>query len=311
MKKSIIVLISGLILFAGFAGYIFYPRDYGVSSFQASTLTPYWKLKTGSQIGYAFLPGKMGRQRFPIVYLHGGPGGFIHESILKSLEPLANGGYDIYAYDQVGSGSSARLANISEYTLERHKSDLYEIITTIGSPKVVLLAQSWGSILATSFLLDHPELIAQIVMTSPGPMYPINRESKNMKAPESFGFKAPMLTNKDAQNLYSIREKCIKWTAQVFGMKLVNDSQADDFFTYLNTGLKKSTVCDTTNILPSAGGGGYYAHLMTLKSLNEVDDPRPQLNKITLPLLILKGQCDNQSWGFTQEYLQYLSLIHI
>lgn len=28
-----------------------------------------------------------------------------------------------------------------------------------------------------------------------------------------------------------------------------------------------------------------------------------KLGKIKIPLLIIRGQCDNQAWGFTKEYL--------
>ena len=43
---------------------------------------------------------------------------------------------------------------------------------------------------------------------------------------------------------------------------------------------------------------------MTYNSLMKVNDPRPKLKTIKIPVLIIKGQCDNQKWGFTNEYLQ-------
>ncbi|MFK7908170.1 MAG: alpha/beta fold hydrolase [Chitinophagales bacterium] len=42
---------------------------------------------------------------------------------------------------------------------------------------------------------------------------------------------------------------------------------------------------------------------MTLKSFKDVEDKKSILKNLNLPVLILKGQCDNQKWGFTQEYL--------
>ena len=33
-------------------------------------------------------------------------------------------------------------------------------------------------------------------------------------------------------------------------------------------------------------------------------DPRPALKASSIPILVMKGQCDNQKWGFTNEYLQ-------
>ena len=45
-----------------------------------------------------------------------------------------------------------------------------------------------------------------------------------------------------------------------------------------------------------------------MKSLNEVVvDIRGKLKILNIPILIMKGQCDNQSWGFAQEYLKLFS----
>ena len=47
---------------------------------------------------------------------------------------------------------------------------------------------------------------------------------------------------------------------------------------------------------------GYYAGIMTYKRLTKVKEPRPKLKNLQIPVLIMKGQCDNQQWGFTKEY---------
>jgi proline iminopeptidase len=43
---------------------------------------------------------------------------------------------------------------------------------------------------------------------------------------------------------------------------------------------------------------------MTFKSLRQVNDPRPKIKNSKIPILVMKGQCDNQKWGFTNEYLE-------
>ncbi|MBK6345567.1 MAG: alpha/beta fold hydrolase [Bacteroidales bacterium] len=58
---------------------------------------------------------------------------------IKLLAPLAVNGFDVYLYDQIGCGSSARLENIEEYSVERHRRDLEEIVKTIGAEKVILI----------------------------------------------------------------------------------------------------------------------------------------------------------------------------
>jgi len=67
-----------------------------------------------------------------------------------------------------------------------------------------------------------------------------------------------------------------------------------------------SAVCDTSLIkqTPPEGGAGFYVQVMTVQSFRSLPDPRPRLRNSPIPILVLKGQCDNQKWGFTNEYLQ-------
>jgi pimeloyl-ACP methyl ester carboxylesterase len=66
-------------------------------------------------------------------------------------------GFDVYAYDQIGAGRSARLADVKAYTVARHVADLEAIRTTIGAEKIVLIGNSWGGTLAANYLAAHPE----------------------------------------------------------------------------------------------------------------------------------------------------------
>ena len=52
----------------------------------------------------------------------------ITDATIEALLPLSKQGHDLYFYDQIGSGHSARLNNISEYTVQRHLADLKAII---------------------------------------------------------------------------------------------------------------------------------------------------------------------------------------
>jgi proline iminopeptidase len=109
------------------------------------------------------------------------------------------------------------------------------------------------------------------------------------------------MANKENRN---IRIRLITRWASVFHSKLATDREVDDFQTKLNANLNKSTVCDTINALKAESGGGFYAEIMTLNSLANTPDPRPKLAGLQIPVLIMKGQCDNQKWGSTNEYLQ-------
>ena len=282
---------------------VFYPRSYNVPHFQTRIGTQHWSLSTGSKIGYTLIAGKGNKKQFPIIYLHGGPGGHITDKDIQSLTPFSDSGYNIYLYDQAGSGESARLKDIENYTVDRHIEDLKEIIKNIDAEKVILIGQSWGAIFAALFSADNPNKIEKIIFTSPGPIYPVSKKSLTTKIPDSIQLRNPFFTNamgnKKANN---IRTKAMKYLATKFGMKLASNKEADEFETYLDYELNKSTVCDTSKTPGPEAGSGYYAGIMTYNSLLKVQDPRPKLIQLKFSVLILKGECDNQKWGFTNEY---------
>lgn len=287
---------------------IFIPRTYDMPKANLRQGTKFWKLPTGSKIGYFHISGKGAKKPFPIIYLQGGPGGFISDYNINTFTSLSYDGYDIYLYDQIGSGQSARLSNISEYTAERHKKDLEEICKIIGSEKVILIGQSWGVILASLFISDNPKSVEKIILTGVPPIQPMNKQYLDIKAPDSLHLKKPPYSNRDAnEKTNNIRSMATDIFARTFGVKLASDGEADDFQTYCNQELNKATVCDTIKAIDAQGGGGFYAQVMTVKSFNKIKDPRTKLRNCKIPTLIVRGQCDNQPWGFVNEYLELFS----
>src|SRR5258705_1602950 len=163
-KKSFRFIGYVLLLFATiFLLKVFLPRQYDTPPMQKRAGTQYWHLSTGSVIGYTKVAAKGVKKPYPVIYLHGGPGAAINDRTIQSLSPLANDGYDVYLYDQVGSGQSNRLSNINEYSPERHVKDLAEIIKKIGTEKVILIGQSWGAILAILFTADNTKRVEKII----------------------------------------------------------------------------------------------------------------------------------------------------
>lgn len=307
MNKLLLKSISWLLL----AGLLpitlifLWPRTYLVPEFQHREETEYWQMPDGSRIGYTHLAAQGPQKPYPLIYLHGGPGGIISDQQIELLQPLTANGFDIYLYDQLGSGHSSRLAAISDYTVARHQQDLAAIVSTIGAEKVFLLGQSWGALLATQFIAEHAEQVAGVIFTGPGPVLPIRRELASMPAPDSLELRAPIFSNQQAnQAAGNPRTKLIAEFALRFGCKLASDAEADHFATYQNGLLNRSVVCDTSRVPAPLAGVGYYVQLMTVRSFRHVPDHRRQIQASGVPALILKGQCDNQPWGYTQEYFE-------
>jgi proline iminopeptidase len=223
---------------------------------------------------------------------------------MDDLRPLTNNGFDVYFYDQVGSGASSRLSDIAAYTVQRQVEDLHEIITKINSGKVTLIGQSWGSVLAAAYVSKHPARIDKIIFTSPGPIYPINKAAIDIPASDSLHLRTPLCTNKAAnESSTNIRMKGIAFFATRFGIKIASDKEVDEYADFLDSKAYKPALCDTSINLANRGGNGFFAGIMTYKNVLLLKDFRQQIKGLTVPVLILKGQCDNQPWGATNEYL--------
>jgi len=301
-SKIIKYLLAIGIIVLGFL--LFTPKSYDVPQFKPRKNVNYWDLKSGSKIGYSFLKGIGEVQKSPIIYLHGGPGGMVKSSAIDLLRPLTEYGFDIYLYDQVGSGHSNRLEDIEQYSVERHKNDLGEIIELIGAKKVILFGHSWGTLLAVDYFAEHQDKVDKIIFSGPGPMLPFNRKLRSILPPDSLNLIEPKFTPRAAnKKMASLRSKMIDLWANIAGRKLASDEEVDQYFTALNSELSKSTSCDGSMNIKTESGLGYYSHIMTVKSFYSVANKRAKIKDNQTPLLILRGQCDNQKWGHTQEYL--------
>jgi len=286
---------------------LLWPRSYGTVLQPKRPGIRYWDLPTGSHIAYTLIPAKGRRKSNPLIYLEGGPGGPIGDGIVQELTPLAEDGYEVYLYDQVGCGWSDRLANIRDYTAERHKKDLEAIVQKIGAQQVVLIGQSWGAILAVLYAADEPGSVAQLILTGPGPIFPLHPGTDRLPLPDSLHLRDPYYSNRQGnERANNIRTRAMAMFARDFGIKLASDKEADDFASYLNDQVNWSTVCDTSKIkkMTPLSRVGFYAQVMTVHSLSGLPDPRPKLQNSPIPLLVMKGQCDNQKWGYAEEYLE-------
>ena len=181
----------------------------------------------------------------------------------------------------------------------------------IGANKVILIGQSWGAVLATNFAAEYPDKIAKLILASPGPIFPINASAINKKTPDSLQLRPPYYSNKQGNDLVeNVRTKLMAYLARKFHKKLTSDNEADDFANVLNAAVNRSTVCDTSKIISQEFGSGYYSSVMTFEDLLKYPDQRSKMKELTIPVLIMKGQCDNQPWGVTNEYMELFQNHH-
>jgi proline iminopeptidase len=105
-----------------------------------------------------------------IVVLHGGPGGD-YQGMLKCTAFAADGFFVVF-YDQRGCGLSKR-HDKEMFTSQGPAlfiDDLAGVIRHYRTPgqKVILMGLSWGAMLATAYVNEHPDDISGVVLMEPG-----------------------------------------------------------------------------------------------------------------------------------------------
>ena len=103
-----------------------------------------------------------------LVILHGGPGSDYR--YLLYCKQFAENGYYVVFYDQRGSGLSKREPKES-YAIQTMFDDLQQVIAhyrTSPEQKIILLGHSWGAMLATAYINEHPAEIAGAILCEPG-----------------------------------------------------------------------------------------------------------------------------------------------
>jgi hypothetical protein len=95
----------------------------------------YWNLPTGSRLAYLEVPAKGPARPDPIIVVGGGPGeeDAADTSQTRFFGQLSHPGYDVYFYDQLGSGLSARLADPAGCTVARQVADLDAMRQRVGA----------------------------------------------------------------------------------------------------------------------------------------------------------------------------------
>lgn len=106
-----------------------------------------------------------------IIAIHGGPGGDYR--YMLNCRDLADAGYRVVFYDQMGSGLSQRFpkSHYSQSPMDLIYNELSGVITHYRrspSQKVVLLGHSWGAILASGYAGKYPANVQGMILCEPG-----------------------------------------------------------------------------------------------------------------------------------------------
>lgn len=299
--------------------WVMLPNEKSDFNTEARASTQYWQLPTGSNIAYTHVAAQTDTVNATVVYLHGGPGGYIGDNLIELYEDLSGSGIEAYLYDQIGCGLSQRLADPSEYSVERHAEDLRQIIEQISpAGDLVLVGQSWGGFLAAYFAAKNPGLVDKLVLTSPGEIKPVDTLVFDDYADVSI----PGITDTDLSELKSRldrinskieSEMSLRTMAQVAvgvvtgSNTLVSDEKMDGIFHDMSKTFVKGLLCDSTKAKTPTGRPGMYCQLFTNRSYDAVDPSiRNEIRQIDATTLVLKGECDYIDWQLSYEYVDLI-----
>jgi proline iminopeptidase len=300
-RVTVIVCAASLFLFI-LLGALFVFRPMSITYYQKEVTDNlrYWELPaTGSRLAYVLTPGQGKRQPYPVLMLHGGPGSPGRFDPSPEVQRLAEEGFDVYKYDQVGSGLSNRLEDVREYTVGRHVADLEAIRQTIGAERLILIGGSWGGTLAAHYLAAYPNRVERVVFSSPGAIW-------------EPGFGNQETT--DGSDNAAITENATPRFMMVMALLQANGQAAQNFASdeemsaYFQQLVGQVAASDLAGCERQAEphrilyGFGFYANMMTTLSMNRTPDPRPHLRSLNLPVLILRGECDRMRPEVAQEY---------
>lgn len=96
-----------------------------------------------------------------VVLLHGFPE--LAFSWRHQIPALVDAGYRAIAFDQRGYGSSSKPGSVGEYSLSHLVGDVVGLLDRLGIDTATLVGHDWGSIVAWTTALVHPDRVSRVV----------------------------------------------------------------------------------------------------------------------------------------------------
>ncbi|WP_328378975.1 proline iminopeptidase-family hydrolase [Streptomyces sp. NBC_00440] len=123
------------------------------------------------------ITGDLSSGRPPVVVVHGGPGS-THDYLL-SLTALAEEGWPVVHYDQLGNGGSTHLPGRGAdfWTTDLFEAELDNLIQRLGiAGGYILYGQSWGGMLVARHAAARPAGLHGLVIANSPASYPLWRQ---------------------------------------------------------------------------------------------------------------------------------------
>jgi proline iminopeptidase len=113
--------------------------------------------------GHRVVAYSFGQGDETVFCLNGGPG-LACDYLREAHSCLADHGFRVVAFDQLGTGASDRPTDASLWTIGRYVAETETVRQALGLGRVHLLGHSWGGWLAIDYALAHPQALKTVIL---------------------------------------------------------------------------------------------------------------------------------------------------
>src|SRR5262245_55294547 len=113
--------------------------------------------------GYKVVAYSFGSGPDTVLCLNGGPG-LPCDYLRDAHSCLADHGYRVIAFDQLGTGASDRPVDNDLWTIDRYVAETETVRRALQLERVHLLGHSWGGWLAIEYALTFPEALKTLIL---------------------------------------------------------------------------------------------------------------------------------------------------
>lgn len=240
----------------------------------------------------------IGRGADTLIAIHGGPGLDL-ESIYGDFLPLGQR-HTVIFYDQRGGGKSTLPADTTTLIAERQVQDLEELRQHFHLDRMILVAHSYGPLLAASYAIAHPEHVARMVFFGPvpprrGDFWQRFGKSLNARLDSSQRERMAEASRRMTDPSSSpdqVRQACRDLWAIGLRPRLAEPDRT--------LPLIKSDLCATDPA--GIGYGNRYGNRVILSSYGDWD-LRPALRTLNVPTLVVHGQDESIPMDLVREWV--------
>lgn len=117
-----------------------------------------------SDQGIAYRTNHAETSRPTVVFIHGLSGSL---SAWLPYEHLFQNEYNLVTLDLRGHGLSRKYARYTDYSVERSAKDVTHLLEHLGVRSCILVAHSYGALIAHQIVLSKPHLVTKLVLVGP------------------------------------------------------------------------------------------------------------------------------------------------